>query len=177
MHDRVKLASVKRLWEWAGKNFSSTFKAACITAGALLIIHLWIVPSAIRKQKQLDEKYVAITEVAQLSAEYYQSIWNVYFGIVGNEPPEATRWYRDQAQKASAKGEGIRVKLSMLFSDPKIVQHWEQVMKVYHDAHYPLGRPEERNKINEEYEAVLNKNLRSADPPLQAMVQKMRTEL
>ena len=116
-------------------------------------------------------------EVAQLSGEYYQGIWNVYFGIIGEETPEAMRWYRDQVQKASAKAKGMGVKLSMLFSDQTIAQEWEQAMKVYHDAHYPLGRPEERNKINKEYENTLNEKLKPAESLLDSMVSKMRAEL
>ena len=175
-HDCV-LGSVRRTWQWAGRTFSPTFKAACIAAGALIVVHLWIVPAAIRQQKRLDEKYASITEVAELSGEYYQGIWNVYFGIIGKEDAEALRWYRDQVQKASARASGVGIKLSMLFSDPAIAQEWKQAMKIYHDAHYPLGRPEERGKINEEYEKLLNEKLRPADPLLESMIEKMQAEL
>ena len=140
-------------------------------------MQFWIVPAAIRQQKQLDEKYASIIEVAQLSGEYYQGIWNVYFGVIGEETPEAMRWYRDQIQKASAKARGMSVKLSMLFSDQTVAQEWEQAMKVYHDAHYPLGRPEERNKINKEYENTLNEKLKPAESRLDSMISKMRAEL
>ena len=65
----------------------------------------------------------------------------------------------------------------MLFSDPTIAQEWKQAMKIYHDAHYPLGRPEERAKINEAYEKFLNEKLRPADPLLESMTEKMPAEL
>jgi len=175
-HDCV-LEPVRRTWQWAGRTFSPTFKAACIAAGALIVVHLWIVPAAIRQQKRLDEKYASITEVAELSGEYYQGIWNVYFGIIGKEDAEALRWYRDQVQRASAQAKGIGIKLSMLFSDPTIAQEWTQAMKIYHDAHYPLGRSEERSKINGEYESFLNEKLRPADSLLGSMIEKMRAEL
>ena len=116
-------------------------------------------------------------EVAQLSGEYYQGIWNVYFGIIGKEDAEALRWYRDQVQRASARANGMGIKLSMLFSDPAVAQEWKRAMKIYHDAHYPLGRPEERGKINEEYEKLLNEKLKPADLLLESIVEKMQAEL
>ena len=150
---------------------SPTVKAALIGAAAALVVNWWIAPAQNRAQKLADRQYDVLAEVAQLNADYYQAVWNVYFAIVGNEEASARRSYREQVQRASSAAQGMKVKLYVLFKDRTIVDDWQGLMQTYHDAYYPLGRSQDVS------ESDLNERLRPAEGALDSIVRKMRHEI
>ena len=169
--------SIKWLWEWVAQTFSSTLKASFVAALTLVLVHFWVAPSAQRHQKRLDEKYSACTDVATIRAEYYQAIWNFYFGIIRKEDAVAMRVYREKLQGASVKAEALAIRLGLFFSDPNVASDWQRVEQAFHDAHYPLGRPEMRSQITGEYEKKLNEDLKPVEPLMDSLLARMQKEL
>ncbi len=151
--------------------FSPTVNAAVISAIVAFAVSGWLIPKIQREQKLADRQYEAISEVAVANANYYQSIWNVYFGLSNNEDTEARRHYRDQMQAASAQAEGIKAKLAILFRDSRIVEDWQLLMQVYGRTYYPLGRGENLS------EATVNQMLTDAAPLWEALSTNMRQEI
>ena len=160
------------------RNTSAATRPAIIAAAAVLTsavvagfvsvtVNLWIVPSVQRQQRLADQRLEVLVEVADINADYYQGIWNVFFGIQGNEEPEARRSYREQLQRISARSEGIRQKLIVFFKDQTVAEDWKKLMVVYHDAYYPLGREQKMT------ESELNTKLAPAAILFDSLVKKM----
>ena len=112
-----------------------------------------------------------------MRAEYYQAIWKFYFGIVRKEDKIAMRMYREKLQDASVKAEALAIKLGLFFSDPNIAGDWQRVQRGFHDAHYPLGRPELRSQITRDYEKTLNEDLKPVEALMNSLLAKMQKEL
>jgi len=56
-------------------------------------VNLRMIPSVQRELKREDRRFDLLTEVATVSANYYQSIWNVFFSLRDREKPESRRIY------------------------------------------------------------------------------------
>ena len=128
-------------------------------------------PPVQRELRREDKRFDLLTEVATVSANYYQSVWNVFFSLRDREKPESRRIYREEMQKASAQAQGMYVKLSKLFDNKTIDTEWKQLTEVYHSIYYPLGRGERTT------EEAMNQRLVEADRLRQSILGKMEDEL
>jgi hypothetical protein len=56
-----------------------------------------------REEKALAKKYQMLTEASSIHTDYYQNMWNFFFGRTGKEDIETMRGYRERIQSAVAR--------------------------------------------------------------------------
>lgn len=134
-------------------------------------IAIWFIQqNYLRNEKMLDKKYEILEEMSSIHADYYQKLWNYFYGKQDKEGVGNMREYRREIQSTVARGVSVNTELPILFDNKEISDNWNKFMKTYHDTWYKLTREEvSGQKLNEE----LNK----ADPYITKVVQYSYSEL
>ena len=161
--------SVRSFWN----QFGPYTKSAIIGGLALMFVHGYVIPTAQRRQVELDRRYKILTDIAITRGEYYQSIWKVYFGKQLPEPLESRQRYRDQLQGVSREAERIRIELSLLFKDRTIAGDWKRLTDIYWNAQYPIGQGEGQLPSQVELESRLTPAMTLLD----SIISKIRWEM
>lgn len=172
---------VRRCVEWANRTYSKEVKVALIQfstglmgalIGALAIVwvNARIMPAVQREQKLKDRQYDILAEIATISADYEQSIWNYFFSLTEKEPLENRRHDREQGQRASSAAQGAQQKLIIFFKDHTIASDWAEAMKVYGSVAESLG-------IEDITAEELEKRLIGGEDLTKAVAGKIRAEI
>lgn len=141
-----------------------------IGSGLIWWIQQCILIEVDREDKALTKKYQILTEVSSIHTDYYQNMWNFFFGKTGKEDLETMRGYREKIQSMVARAKSVEIQLPILFTKKETSDNWSQFLKIYHDAWYKLSR---EGLTEQELNDALNRAL----PCIDKVIQDIYTDL
>lgn len=141
-----------------------------IGSGLIWWVQQCILIKVDREEKTLTKKYQILTEASSIYTDYYQNMWNFFFGKTGKENLETMREYRERIQSTVARAKSVEIQLPILFPKKETSDNWSQFLKIYHDAWYKLSR----EGLTEQ---ELNEALNRASPCIDKVIQDIYTDL
>lgn len=164
----------RKIYEWLEKHIYKWLNTPIILlligSGLIWGVQLCVLKKVDREEKALAKKYQILTEVSSIHTDYYQNMWNFFFGKIGKEDTETMRGYRERIQSTVARAKSIETQLPILFTKKETSHNWGQFLKIYHDAWYKLSR---EGLTEQELNDVLNK----AEPYIDKVVRSIYTDL
>lgn len=156
----ILTARERKIYEW----LKNPIILLLIGSGLIWWIQQRILIEVDRKDKALTKKYQILTEVSSIHTDYYQNMWNFFFGKTGKEDIETMRKYRESIQSTVARAKSVEIQLPILFTKKETSDNWSQFLKIYHDAWYKLSR---EGLTEQELNEKLNRALLHIDEVVQ----------